>query len=145
MATNATTAAMTAPVWLRMQPRSACCRRCSLAVGRALVLRHRELHSWLGWLALALVRCLDGCWCSYPCVPQLQVIHQPTGKFCELGSQGVLSTMGGCLGCFGRSDLSPVPSGRGNSASRWPLQLKLGDRRHAHELLGRRVSAKTAG
>ena len=44
----------------------------------------------------------------------------------------VLSTMGGCLGCFGRSDLSPVPSGRGNSASRWPLQLRLGDRRHAH-------------
>ena len=39
---------------------------------------------------------------------------------------------GGCLGCFGRSDLGPVPSGRGNSASRWPLQLKLGDRRHAH-------------
>jgi len=46
--------------------------------------------------------------------------------------QGVLSIMGGCLGCFGRSDLGPVPSGRGNSASRWPLQLKLGDRRHAH-------------
>ena len=47
-------------------------------------------------------------------------------------AQGVLSIMGGCLGCFGRSDLGPVPSGRGNSASRWPLQLKLGDRRHAH-------------
>ena len=46
--------------------------------------------------------------------------------------QGVLSIKGGCLGCFGRSDLGPVPSGRGNSASRWPLQLKLGDRRHAH-------------
>ncbi len=46
--------------------------------------------------------------------------------------QGVLSTMGGCLGCFGRSRYGPVPSGRGNSASRWPLQLRLGDRRHAH-------------
>ena len=46
--------------------------------------------------------------------------------------QGVLSTMGGCLGCFGRSRYGPVPSGRGNSASRWPLQLRLGDRRQTY-------------
>ena len=44
--------------------------------------------------------------------------------------------MGGCLGCFGRSDLSPVDSGRSTVAVATPLPdgrcAKLGDRRHAH-------------